>query len=127
MAGFFKRRLIKSKNTLSDWLGIGIAVGVFNLMKDIFVSVFFRSKQEKGPSETFDEAVARLRLTESDLVDRRKMFLIQTLLYLVSGVCVIIYAIWLAFHAYWTGCLWRSWWRSWRFRMHFAVIFGYSN
>ncbi len=55
------------------------------------------------PSETFDEAVARLRLTESDLVDRRKMFLIQTLLYLVSGVCVIIYAIWLAFHAYWTG------------------------
>ncbi len=48
MAGFFKRRLIKSKNTLSDWLGIGIAVGVFNLMKDIFVSVFFRSKQEKG-------------------------------------------------------------------------------
>ena len=105
MAGFFKRRLSKAKNTLSDWMGIGIAVGTFDFVKGIFVSVFLPGKGGKGPKETFEEAIARMNLTEADLKDRQKMFLMQTFVYLGVGLCVLGYAIWLAFQGYITGML----------------------
>lgn len=100
MAGFFKRRAVKAKNTLSDWMGIGMLVGVFGLVQSIVTNIFFPWKKEKGAAETFDEAVARMNLTEADLEERKKMFLMQVFIYLGAGFAVLGYAVWLAFGGY---------------------------
>lgn len=100
MAGFFRRRAVKAKNTLSDWMGLGMIIGVFDLVQNIFVTIFFPWKKEKGQPETFEEAVERMNLTELDLEDRKKMFRTQVYLYLGVGLAVLAYTVWLAFSGY---------------------------
>jgi intracellular multiplication protein IcmV len=103
MAGFIKNRVIKTKNTLSDWMGINILVDMFGMMKNIFIAVFMPGKAEKPVKETYEEAVARMKLTEKDLEERKKMFMMQVILYMVAGFLVLAYAVWLAFHGYITA------------------------
>lgn len=100
MAGFFKRRAVKAKNTLSDWMGIGMLLGVLGLLQSIITSIFFPWKKEPGQAETFEEAIARMKLTEADLEERKKMFLTQVFIYLAAGFAVLAYAVWLAFSGY---------------------------
>jgi intracellular multiplication protein IcmV len=103
MAGFFRRRAIKAKNTLSDWMSIGIIVGVFDLLKDIVTTVFFPGKRKKVEPETYEQVVRRMKLTEADLADRKKMFLTQTILYFVIGLAVLGYTVWLLLQGYYGG------------------------
>lgn len=104
MAGFFSRRAKKTGKTLSDWMGLSVTAGVFLLMKDIFVSVFMPWKKEApGPVESFEEAMARMKLSEADIAQRKKMFIQQTLVYFGLGLGVIIYGVILAFDHAITG------------------------
>ena len=103
MAGFIKNRVIKTKNTLSDWMGINILVDMFNMSKDIFIAVFMPGKGEPVVKETYEEAVERLKLSDADLEERKKMFMMQVILYMVAGFAVLGYAVWLAFQGYLTA------------------------
>ncbi len=103
MAGFFKRRVTKAKGTLSDWMGLGLIAGVFRLVRDIFVTVFMPGKRETEPAETFEEAVVRMKLSKADLEERQKVFFVQTILYLIMGICILGYTVWLAFTKQYTG------------------------
>ncbi|MFI4957375.1 MAG: type IVB secretion system protein IcmV [Gammaproteobacteria bacterium] len=103
MAGFIKNRVIKTKNTLSDWMGINILVDMFKMSKNIFIAVFMPGKGVKPIHETYEEAVVRLKLSEADLEERKKMFMTQMILYLCAGFAVLGYAVWLAFHGYFTA------------------------
>lgn len=103
MAGFFKRQAIKTKNTLSDWMGVGILVGVFKMAQDIFIAVFMPGRGEQPIKETYEEAIVRLKLTEADIEERKKMFLTQVVLYLSAGFAVLGYAVWLAFQGHLTA------------------------
>lgn len=100
MAGFFRRRVGKAKDTLSDWMGVWMLVGVFKLIRDIVTSIFFPWKKEKGEAETYEEAVARMKLSDDDLEERKRMFVTQVWLYLGAGIGVIAYGVWLAFQGY---------------------------
>lgn len=103
MAGFFRNRLTKTKNTLSDWLGIGMLTGMFSFCRDIFMMVFMPNKLAKPVQETYEEAVARMKLTDADLENRKKMFMTQMILYLSAGIAVLAYAVWLAFSGFITA------------------------
>jgi intracellular multiplication protein IcmV len=104
MAGFFKRSAKKTGSKISDWMGLSITAGVFLFVKDIFVAVFMPWKREPaGPPETFEQAVARLDLSEADIQGRQKMFLQQTVLYFLLGIAVISYGVFLAFEHAITG------------------------
>jgi intracellular multiplication protein IcmV len=106
MAGFIKRRVTKTGRTLGNWMGLGLSVAVFMFMKEIFVMVFMPWKVlPVGTPETFDEAIARLNLTEEDLTDRKTMFLKQTVLFFIAGLAVIAYGVSLAFDHAVTGML----------------------
>lgn len=96
--GFFKRRIKKTKETVTDAMELGIFFSVFGMVKDIFLTIFMPWKKgEPAPVETFEEAVKRMRLSEQDLEDRKKLFLRQTLIYLGVAFLVAGYGVYLAF------------------------------
>ena len=103
MAGFIKNRVIKTKNTISDWMGINILVDMFGMMKKIFIAVFMPGKGETAIKETYEEAIVRLKLTDADIAERKKMFMAQVIMYMAAGFAVLGYAVWLAFQGYFTG------------------------
>lgn len=98
MAGFIKRSVTGTGKTLGDWMGLSVTAGVFLLMKDIFINIFMPWKKEPaGAPETFDEAMKRLKLSEEDIAQRQRMFITQTLIYFLLGLCIIFYGVMLAF------------------------------
>ncbi len=104
--GFITRRVKKTGHTLGDWLGLSLMVNLAILMKEIFVDVFFPWKREPaGPVESFEEAIARLKLTEEDIEQRKSMFLKQTFFFMLAGFAVIAYGITLAMEHAITGTL----------------------
>jgi len=98
MAGFFRRTAAKTGKKMGDWMGLSVTLGVFTLVKNIFISVFMPWKMgPPGPAETFEQAVARMGLSETDIEARKTLFMRQTLLYFGLGLAVVGYGLMLAF------------------------------
>jgi intracellular multiplication protein IcmV len=62
---------------------------VYNIGKSLFVP------QEAAGNESFEEALARLHLTEADLKIRQQEFMRLFLIYTAIGVAIILYSIYL--------------------------------
>ncbi len=96
--GFLKRRFKKTKGNVTDAMELGIFMSVFGMVKDIFLTVFMPWKKgEPGETESYEEAIKRLNLTQEDLDDRKKMFTQQTILYMTAALLVLAYGVYLAF------------------------------
>ncbi|MFT3742019.1 MAG: type IVB secretion system protein IcmV [Gammaproteobacteria bacterium] len=59
--------------------------------------IWSRKKSAPSRKETFTEAVARLKLTEQDLIERRKSFFKTSLLFLGIAIALFVYTISLVF------------------------------
>lgn len=106
MAGLIKRGVKGTGKTLADWMDLSVTAGVFMLMKDIFIMVFMPWKRgPAGQEESFEEATRRLRLSEEDIAQRQRMFLMQTMVYFALGVGIITYGVMLAFDHAITGLI----------------------
>jgi intracellular multiplication protein IcmV len=98
MAGFIKRTAKGTGKTLGDWMGLSVTVGVARMMGNIIVAVFMPWKAgPKGEPETFEQAIKRLRLSEEDIVARRRMFVQQAIFFTLVGFAIIAYGVSLAF------------------------------
>jgi len=106
MAGFFTRRIKKAASTTSDWMELSITGAILGMMRDIFVKIFmpWKSKEAVQP-ESFDEAVARLGLQESDVKQRESMFLKQAIVYLFVGFFILLYGVYLGANQSFNGLI----------------------
>ncbi len=96
--GFLARRVAKTKTSVSNAVEWGIFTSVLGMCKDIILTIFMPWKKEsRGPAETYEDAMIRMRLSEADINDRKKMFFQQTVIYVVVGLAVIAYGVYLAF------------------------------
>lgn len=95
--GFLKRRFSKTKNNVTDAMELGIFTSVFGMVKDIFLTIFMPWKRERGLAESYDEAIARMKLTPQDIEERKKMFTQQTIIYISAALAVVAYGVYLAF------------------------------
>ncbi len=78
----------------SAWLDIGnlsfISKGIWAIVKPLFVA-----PADPAHQETFEEAIARLNLTEDDIKEREKHYLLFTYLFLILAVAVFGYSFYL--------------------------------
>lgn len=86
---FFKSFVDVKRWVSYDELSINIKT-TLNLMR----RVFFRSTK-KLQSETYEESVARLNLTEEQLTSRKKVFLYSAIIYLFFAIGLFAYFIYL--------------------------------
>jgi intracellular multiplication protein IcmV len=92
------RRTKKLANSASRKAAVPLMHRMYLFLKDLYVAIF---KQEKGPSETFDEAMLRFQLTEEDLRERKKSFQIQLLIYTLGSLFMMGYTFYLIKGGYW--------------------------
>lgn len=98
--GFF-RGLGKVAGALVDvrvdrWVSFSYVRKSFSGIKDA-TSGLFTIKQATKP-ETFEEALLRLKLTETDIAERQKEFLRLALLFSVLSFGLLLYALYWAMH-----------------------------
>ncbi|MCD6046222.1 MAG: icmV, partial [Gammaproteobacteria bacterium] len=85
------------------WMGWDIIKSssryVYNLGKGLFVP-------QKAPNnETFQEALARLQLTEADLKVRQQEFMRLFLIYAAMGIVIVLYSMYLFYKLSFMGGL----------------------
>lgn len=86
---------VKPMFNFKSWLGLSTIAGGFSAISRLAKGLV---RQEKAThQETFDEALKRLNLQESDLQARAKEFLTLTCIYLVIGIAILSYAVYLFF------------------------------
>lgn len=86
--------MLKPLVDLPRWLGWKqISANTANL-KDIIVRLFI--PQKPTHEETFDQAIARLNLTEEQIQKRYQMFFYQLIFWVSFAVIILGYAIYLA-------------------------------
>jgi intracellular multiplication protein IcmV len=92
------RRTKKLANSASRKAAVPMMHRMYLFIKDLYAAIF---KQEKGPVETFEQAMARYQLTEDDLRERKKMFQIQLLIYTLGSILMAVYTFYLVKEGYW--------------------------
>lgn len=97
----YAKGIIKRYVNVSAWMGYPQLVettrGVVSIVKGVFTPA------ETTQIETFEEAMARLNLTEEAIRQRIKTFTYLALLWLLVGCSVLIYGVYLAGLGSWHG------------------------
>lgn len=88
-------KMVKPFVNFPQWMGLGQITTVGKDIKDTTVSLLKQPKAVR--QETFEQAIARLRLSEKDLQQRMQYFLRMTMFYCGVAVLLFIYAIYLMF------------------------------
>jgi intracellular multiplication protein IcmV len=95
--GIFKRAGDRVGTAVSHGLALDVLTSMFGFMRDLFYMIFMPWKLgAPGTPETFEEAMKRYGLTEQRLEERKKMFGKQVIIYLLTGMGVLVYAVFLA-------------------------------
>lgn len=92
------RRTKKLANSASRKAAVPMMHRMYLFLKDLYAAIF---KREKGPVETFEQAMARYQLTEEDLRERKKMFQIQLAIYSVGSIFMLGYTFYLIKAGHW--------------------------
>lgn len=79
---------------VKDWVGTDAIVFNFHNIRENFKDTF--RKQQAEISETFEEAMIRLNLTENDLEDRRQEFKRLFIIFSIISVLIFIYSVLIA-------------------------------
>lgn len=93
--GFFQKR----RESIARGLGMSFLVDAGSFMQNIvrgFLNVPYMEQRE-----SFEQAVRRLRLSPADLEKRRKSFLQQSILFLLFGLLIFAYAVYLFAESAW--------------------------
>lgn len=98
MFGWIGRRTKKMASNVARRADMPLMQRMLTFVKELLIPIY---KREKGDVETFEEAVARFKLTPEDLAQRKKMFLMQMIIYLAGAICVSIYTYYLIKGGYW--------------------------
>lgn len=94
--GIIKRTGARIGTAVSHGLALDVFTSMLYFMRDIFYTVFMPWKLgAPGTPETFEQAIKRLGITEQGLEERKKMYGIQVIIYLLTGIGALIYAVFL--------------------------------
>lgn len=88
-----KKGFFGSTFQFSRWMGMAEIKNNASAIKGLFNSITDKEKPEF--SETFEEAVTRLELSETEITQRTLNFLKLTWIYLFFACCVLAYAVYL--------------------------------
>lgn len=87
---------------VDQWIGLADLKASFLYFLNFSKNLFKIEKKEK--TETFEEAIDRLKITEEQLKDRKKEFMRLFLIYSMLSILLFCYAIYLAiFKNNWPG------------------------
>jgi len=81
---------------VKEWFGTDTIVSNFKNIRDNFKNNF--TQQQAELSETFEEAMVRLNLTEQDVSDRKKEFRRLFIIFSIISVAIFIYSVIIAVH-----------------------------
>jgi len=117
----------KQPSPKKSFLPIGQMMGLASIKQIAFwigtMMVPFRGKKKEVLSETFEEAMQRLQLTEEDLVKRRQALWIQSMVILGLGLLMIAYCFFSLYQATfvsaWLSFLFSVLLFAYAFRAHF--------
>ncbi len=79
---------------VKDWFGFDFIAKETTLIKDGFKNVFTKEQAER--TETFDEAMQRLELTEQDLENRTTEFTRLFIIFILMSVAIFCYSIFIS-------------------------------
>ncbi|MFA6409517.1 MAG: type IVB secretion system protein IcmV [Gammaproteobacteria bacterium] len=88
--GFFGRLF-----NVKSWISYEQISSFARSIKEVF-NILTRKKVSKQ-TETFEEAVSRLKLSEKDITEKTKQFLSMAKLYFFSSLALFVYALYLLF------------------------------
>ena len=97
-----------SRKTFVDpkaWLGYDVLKDNTKTFWAFFKAVFFPETPKAERKETFEEAVARLELTEENIQNIDKNYVLFAFIFGVAGLGLFIFALFLLFDAAFLGCL----------------------
>jgi hypothetical protein len=98
--GFIKRSFGSMFN-VTRWIAWGEIAGSTKIIWGIARNTLITDRSPKDAiSETFEEAVQRLALTKEDIKQRQKTFLHNSIAFLIIGVLLFAYAIYLLVNSY---------------------------
>ncbi len=80
----------------TGWLGYDMLSAQFKLSSDIIKNAF--APRVARHTETFDEAMARLQLTESDIQKIGSRYFLIALIFFVCGILTFLFSFYLLFH-----------------------------
>jgi len=90
-----KKGFIRSNFQFSRWMGMHEIKSNASNIKTLFNELTKYDQSEF--SETFEEAIKRLKLSEQDVANRTIYFLRLSMLYLFFALCLVAYGIYLYF------------------------------
>lgn len=101
--GFWSRtkKVVKPLVNVPAWVGYDRLASSTKNIWDIFKGLFFPSQAER--EETFEQAMARLNLTEESLKQRVKEFHALIFMWAVIFLGIVCYAVYLASQGSWVG------------------------
>lgn len=79
---------------VKEWFGTDTIVSNFQNIRDTFKNTF--TQQQAELSETFEEAMVRLNLTEQDLNERKKEFRRLFIIFSIISVLIFVYSVMIA-------------------------------
>ncbi|EKE01722.1 MAG: IcmV [uncultured bacterium] len=94
------KKLFKSFVDVKKWMSYDEVVTNTKTTIGLFRRLISYSKPEAIRHETYEEAVARLGMTEAQLLNRKKAFLYSALVYGAFALVLFIYLIYLLVNAY---------------------------
>lgn len=105
MNKFFRNlgRPFKPFLNFSTFLGLKELKGSYQNIADLTKSTFTRKKPEEYVQETFEEAIARLGLTEQDVALKKRNFLTMAICYLAIAGALFLYMLYLLFTGVFLG------------------------
>ena len=99
---YFGRKL-KFMVNVPQWMGLGElkhhGLNIYNVVRSAF------TPQQAEHRESFEEAVARMGLSEQDLVTRQKYFFWMSLCYLAVALALLCYVGYLVWHHHFIAAL----------------------
>lgn len=98
MFGWIGRKTKKLANSAARKADAPLMKRMYLFVKDLYKAIF---KRDKGPTETFEEAVTRFKLTPEDLAARKRMFQIQMIIYAAASIAVGFYTYYLIQSGHW--------------------------
>jgi intracellular multiplication protein IcmV len=91
-------KIIKPFVNFPQWMGLGQITTVGKSIKDTAKSLAEKPKANR--KETYEQAVARLHLSENDLKKRMQNLLLMAGVYCAMGALLFVYSIFLMFTAH---------------------------
>lgn len=97
----FAKRIVRPFVNVSAWMGYEQLKETTKSLADYIKNIFI--PQQAQHTETFEEALKRLNLTEEDIKQRAKTFTWMTIFWLVMAIAVLVYGIYIAGYGSWHG------------------------